>query len=101
MRSALVVGTGLIGTSIALALSRRGVDVYLHDADESAARTAASLGAGRATLPAQPVDIAILAVPPARIGDVLAKAQQQQWARVFTDVGSVKTRVHGAAEAAG
>ncbi|GAA2055232.1 prephenate dehydrogenase [Catenulispora yoronensis] len=101
MRSALVVGTGLIGTSLALALSRRGVDVYLSDADESAARTAASLGAGRAVLPSQPVDLAVLAVPPARIAEVLAKGQQEDWARVFTDVGSVKARLHDAAAVAG
>ncbi|MFL6113341.1 MAG: prephenate dehydrogenase [Catenulispora sp.] len=101
MRSALVVGTGLIGTSIALALSRRGVDVYLTDADEAAARTAASLGAGRVGVPTQPVDLGILAVPPARIGALLATAQRENWARVCTDVGSVKARVHGAAEDAG
>ena len=101
MRSALVVGTGLIGTSIALALSRRGIEVYLTDTDEVAARTAASLGAGQVKLPAEQVDLAILAVPPAKIGEMLAKAQHQSWARVFTDVGSVKARVLGAAEAAG
>ena len=101
MRSALIVGTGLIGTSIALALSRRGIEVYLSDADEGAVRTAASLGAGRPGPPTRPVDLAVLAVPPARIGEILAEAQRADWARVYTDVGSVKTRVHGAAEAAG
>jgi prephenate dehydrogenase len=101
MRSVLVVGTGLIGTSIALALSRRGIEVYLSDADEAAARTAASLGAGRPGRPTQPVDLGILAMPPARIGETLAKAQQEGWARVYTDVGSVKAQVLGAAEAAG
>ncbi|MCZ9336400.1 NAD(P)-binding protein, partial [Streptomyces sp. TRM76130] len=33
MRSALVIGTGLIGTSAALALTRRGVTVHLADHD--------------------------------------------------------------------
>ncbi|MEZ0114027.1 prephenate dehydrogenase [Catenulispora sp. EB89] len=101
MRSALVVGTGLIGTSIALALARRGIEVYLSDTDEAAARTAASLGAGHNGRPTQPVDVAILAVPPARIGRVLAEAQREDWARVYTDVASVKALVHGSAEEAG
>jgi prephenate dehydrogenase len=101
MRTALVVGTGLIGTSIALALSRRGVEVHLTDVDEAAARTAASLGAGHLGVPAKQVDLAILAVPPARMGTVLAAAQQADWARCFTDVASVKARVQGAAETAG
>ena len=101
MRSALVVGTGLIGTSIALALTRRGIEVYLSDTDESAARTAASLGAGRTGRPPQPVDLCILAVPPARIGEILAQAQREEWARVYTDVGSVKALVYTVAEVAG
>src|SRR5690242_6661880 len=101
MRSALVVGTGLIGTSIALALTRSGIDVYLYDADDSAARTAASLGAGRHGLPESPVDLAVLAVPPAKTGVVLAHAQASDWARVFTDVSSVKDQVQDAAGAAG
>lgn len=101
MRTALVVGTGLIGTSIGLALSRRGIDVYLTDADDNSARTAASLGAGRVGVPEARVDLAILAVPPARIGAVLAEGQRANWARCFTDVASVKARVQGEAESAG
>ncbi|MSX63867.1 MAG: prephenate dehydrogenase, partial [Actinobacteria bacterium] len=31
----LVIGTGLIGTSIALALKRAGVEVFLEDTDPS------------------------------------------------------------------
>ncbi len=44
--SAVVVGTGLIGTSVALALRSRGVAVWLADADPAAARLAADIGAG-------------------------------------------------------
>ncbi|MEV0471582.1 3-hydroxyacyl-CoA dehydrogenase NAD-binding domain-containing protein, partial [Streptomyces prunicolor] len=48
MRTALVIGTGLIGTSAALALVSRGVVVHLADHDPEQARTAAALGAGTA-----------------------------------------------------
>ena len=41
-----VLGTGLIGTSIALALRERGTSVWLADQDPAAARLAADLGAG-------------------------------------------------------
>lgn len=92
MRSALVLGTGLVGTSIALALSDRGVTVHLSDVDPSMARTAASLGAGVLDVPTGPVDLAVVAVPPAFVGSVIAKAQADKIAHHYTDVASVKTR---------
>ncbi|MEU9129851.1 prephenate dehydrogenase [Kitasatospora sp. NPDC048540] len=90
MRTAVVVGTGLIGTSAALALSGRGVSVHLEDADPDAARTAASLGAGTTDPADGPVDLAIIAVPPALVGKVLADCQRRGLARWYTDVASVK-----------
>ncbi|MFD4504855.1 prephenate dehydrogenase [Streptomyces sp. NPDC058457] len=90
MRSAVVVGTGLIGTSVALALSAQGVAVHLRDADPEAAGMAASLGAGTVEAPTAAVDLAVLAVPPALVGSVLADAQAAGIARHYTDVASVK-----------
>ncbi len=46
MKTALVIGTGLIGTSVALALRAKGWQVWLSDTDPSAARLAADMGAG-------------------------------------------------------
>jgi prephenate dehydrogenase len=91
MRSAVVVGTGLIGTSVALALTGRGVTVHLMDHDPAAAHAAASLGAGIAGEPRTRVDIAVIAVPPAAVAPVLADLQRRAIARVHTDAASVKT----------
>ncbi|MGW3730160.1 prephenate dehydrogenase [Streptomyces sp. NPDC000851] len=85
-----VIGTGLIGTSIALAARRRGVTVFLADRDPVAARTAAALGAGLARAPAAPVDLAVIAVPPSQVGGVLAETQTSRLALGYTDVASVK-----------
>jgi prephenate dehydrogenase len=90
VRTALVIGTGLIGTSAALALAARGVGVYLEDHDPSAARTASALGAGTDESPAGPVDLAIIAVPPAHVATTLAEAQRRGLARGYLDVASVK-----------
>ncbi|MEV0188334.1 prephenate dehydrogenase [Kitasatospora purpeofusca] len=90
MRTAVVVGTGLIGTSAALALTGRGLTVHLEDADPDAARTAASLGAGTTEPADGPVDLAIIAVPPALVGKVLADCQRRGLAEYYTDVASVK-----------
>jgi prephenate dehydrogenase len=89
-RSLLVIGTGLIGTSVALAARRAGVTVFLADRDRAAARVAESLGAGLARAPGAPVDLALIAVPPAHVGPVLRDAQQQRLARAYTDVAGVK-----------
>ncbi|CAM5357065.1 prephenate dehydrogenase [Streptomyces chartreusis] len=90
IRSLAVVGTGLIGTSVALAAARRGVTVHLLDASASALRTAELLGAGTALPPEEPVDLAVLAVPPSKVADVLSEQQARGLARSYTDVASVK-----------
>lgn len=90
MRTALVIGTGLIGTSAALTLAGRGVTVHLVDHDPARARTAAALGAGTEEPPAGPVDLAIVAVPPAHTATTLAAAMRAGSARGYLDVASVK-----------
>ncbi len=91
-----VIGTGLIGTSVALALRERGAVVWLADADPEAVRLAAHLGAGE-PLPDDAsgvtADVAVLAVPPAAVAATLAAAQARGpggLARCYTDVASVK-----------
>src|ERR1700728_2049503 len=90
----LVQGTGLIGTSVALALREKGTEVFLSDADPATAKLAADLGAG-AVVPdlrdAKGIaDVAVLAMPPALVGRELAFAQECAVADVYTDVASVK-----------
>ncbi|MFF3745451.1 prephenate dehydrogenase [Streptomyces kronopolitis] len=101
MRTALVIGTGLIGTSAALALHARGVQVFLEDHDPAQARTAAALGAGTTETPGAPVDLAIVAVPPAHVASALADAMGRGVARAYIDVASVKGGPRRELEASG
>jgi prephenate dehydrogenase len=86
IRTLLVIGTGLIGTSVTLAARRAGVAVFLSDRDAAAARIAEALGAGLARMPRRPVDLALLAVPPTQAGP----AQTRRFAHSYTDVAGVK-----------
>lgn len=94
-RRIVVIGTGLIGTSIALAMRDRGAEVLLSDRDPASLRLAVELGAG-APLPDDAselgADLAVLAVPPAAVATTLLDAQKRGLAAVFTDVASVKAR---------
>ncbi|MFJ8335903.1 prephenate dehydrogenase [Streptomyces sp. NPDC094437] len=101
MRSAVVVGTGAIGTSVALALTRGGVAVHLADVNSTAARTAEAMGAGSLEPPKEPVDLAVLAVPPAHVAVELARVQAEGLAHAYTDVASVKARPQQDLAAAG
>jgi prephenate dehydrogenase len=105
----IVIGTGLIGTSVALALRPQGVTVWLADSDPAAARLAADIGAG-AVLPGDvpegpppggAADVAVLAVPPQAVAPTLARAQAAGLARWYTDVASVKSLPVRQAQAAG
>jgi prephenate dehydrogenase len=105
----IVIGTGLIGTSVALALRPRGVAVWLADSRPAAARLAADIGAGTVLPgdvpagppPGGPADVAVLAVPPQAVAPTLARAQAAGLARWYTDVASVKTLPVRQAQAAG
>ena len=104
LRRVTVVGTGLIGTSIALALRARDVDVTLTDPDPASLRLASDLGAGRPLDEAEesaPADVAVIAAPPAVIPEVLRDAQNRGLAQVYTDAASVKASVLGEAERLG
>jgi prephenate dehydrogenase len=103
LRTVLVVGTGLIGTSAALALRKRGVRVLLADRDPGAVRLARELGAGEewdsAAQPSEQVDLAIVAVPPAHVATELLALQTLGAARFYTDVASVKAEpIHRAVQ---
>lgn len=85
----LVVGTGLLGTSLGLALRRRRIEVLLRDRNREHLRTATGLGAGHA-YEGGPVGLVVVAVPPNHVGAEVARALIETDAWV-TDVGSVKT----------
>ncbi|MGP9022674.1 prephenate dehydrogenase/arogenate dehydrogenase family protein [Streptomyces sp. BR1] len=101
VRTAVVVGTGLIGTSIALALTESGVRVHLEDICVRFARTAEAMGAGSARAPDEPVDLAVIAVPPAEVGAVLAACQRRELAACYLDVAGVKARPYADVTALG
>jgi prephenate dehydrogenase len=89
-----IVGTGLLGTSIALALRRAGIDVLLSDSSSKHLRTASGLGAGRRRTDADRPQLVVVAVPPDLLGTVVADALEATAGidgAVVTDVGSVKT----------
>ena len=104
LRRVTVVGTGLIGTSIALALRTSEVDVTLTDPDRASLRLASDLGAGRPLdedAESAPADVAVIAAPPAAIPAVLRDAQNRGLAQVYTDAASVKASVLDEAERLG
>src|SRR6476620_11687404 len=83
-----VIGAGLLGTSIGLALAKRGIEVWLSDSNHEHVRTAAGLGAGRPRPEGEKAQLTVVAVPPDHIADVVVEALAE--GGVVTDVGSVK-----------
>ena len=102
----LVVGTGLLGTSLALALSAAGVEVQLSDTSPTSLALARDMGAG---CPRRPGDaeprLVVVATPPDVAADVVLHALAAHPHAVVTDVASVKDQVvarvrrHGGAAA--
>ena len=102
MDSVLVVGTGLMGTSVALALRAHGVQVHLLDRDPAVAEMAASFGAGRVAVPDVPqVDLAVIGAPPGAVPGILADLQKRGAARAYTDLASTKSGLQRALAGSG
>ncbi|WP_152189393.1 prephenate dehydrogenase [Georgenia satyanarayanai] len=86
-----VVGTGLLGTSIALCLSSHGVPVQLADASPSVLALARDMGAGEPVHDASPEPaLVVVATPPDVAGPVVLDMLRRHPAAVVTDVASVK-----------
>lgn len=97
----LVVGAGLIGASVAMALSRAGVATHVRDVDATAAHVASSRGAGSDTAPPVEPALVVVATPPDALAAEIAQALRAHPAAVVTDVGSVKAGPLAELEACG
>ncbi|BDZ47509.1 prephenate dehydrogenase [Naasia aerilata] len=86
----LVVGTGLLGASVGLALRAEGVDVLLADVSPTALDLAVDYGAGRLPAPGDEPALVVVAVPPDQIPETVARVLAHHPGALVTDVGSVK-----------
>ncbi len=89
----LVVGCGLIGTSLGLALRAAGVPTYLQDARAHAAALAEALGAGTTQPAPATCALVVACVPPATVAAVIQEAQRLFLNASMMDVASVKSHV--------
>jgi prephenate dehydrogenase len=91
--SVKIVGSGLIGTSIGLALSARGIKVAMSDVDQGAALLAQSLvDAGASFESAHAFDVVVLAVPPSEFKKALSEEIELNALSTFVDILSIKTK---------
>lgn len=95
----LVIGTGLIGTSVGLALAGHA-DVLLSDVDRAHLDRALSRGAGRAWDGAERVDLALVCAPPSQTAAVIGYLLDQDLAVTVSHVASQQSRVEHEVEAA-
>ncbi|MBL7497783.1 prephenate dehydrogenase [Frankia sp. CNm7] len=95
-----VVGSGLIGASIGLALRRVGVEVLLRDTDPEQVKLAEAMGAG-SVWQGERVEHAVVAVPPHAVAAELRAVQVAGIAATASDVASVKSRPIAEAVVAG
>ena len=97
-----IVGTGLLGASIGLALRALGVDVVLADPSRTTVLLARDVGAGRLPAPDDALPrLVVVAAPPDVTGEVVVAELAANPQAVVTDVASVKGAVIAALRAAG
>lgn len=91
----LVVGTGLLGASLGLALRAAGVRVLLSDTSPASQRLAVDMGAGEPAAQAGGPGpaLVVVATPPDVAGRCVVDALVHHPGAVVTDVASVKTAV--------
>lgn len=84
-----IIGTGLIGTSLGIALTNAGYDVALDDPSPTARWLARDLKAGRLDVEESP-DVVVVAAPPDVCGEAIIDALKRWPEAVVTDLASVK-----------
>lgn len=97
-----VVGTGLLGASVGLALRSHGVPVQLADPSRTALALARDVGAGQPARDGDPEPaLVVVAAPPDVVAQVVAAELVAHPQAVVTDVASVKGYVLAELRAAG
>lgn len=97
-----IVGAGLLGASIGLALREKGVDVVLDDVSPAALALAVDYGAGRRPAAGDQPELIVVAVPPDVVATVVERELAAHPDAVVTDVvASVKSGPLAALVAAG
>ena len=91
LTSVRIVGAGLIGTSIALALRSAGISVWLRDNDPRSEALAQDLmGGGNGSESME--DLCIIATPPDAISDVISNQLKRNPALRVMDISSIKSK---------
>ncbi len=95
MTKVLVVGAGLVGASLGMALKKSGREVFLSDSSSVNERLAADYGAGLplADLGEESPDLIVVCVPPDTTARIIAKNLTTYPLAVVTDVASVKASI--------
>lgn len=89
-----IIGTGLIGGSLGMALSRAGVSVQVEDVSPGTTALAVELGVGTRATEADPDPALVLvAAPPDVTAEVTARALRTWPEALVADVASVKATV--------
>jgi prephenate dehydrogenase len=96
-----IVGAGLLGSSIGLALRALGIDVILSDISPTTVRLAIDYGAGRAAHAGDAPALIVVCVPPDVVAQTVAAELAAYPDALVTDVASVKLAPLGELRALG
>jgi len=88
-----IVGAGLLGTSLGLALRKSGVDVIVSDTSRASQALAIDYGAGREASAGDNPNLIVVCVPPDHTAAVLAQELSTYPNATVTDVASIKQTV--------
>ena len=88
-----IVGSGLIGTSIGLALTQAGIKVLLSDSSPAVRDLAVDFGAGQKFQDGQTPSLVIVCVPPDVTASVILQQLELHPEATVTDVASVKATI--------
>jgi len=88
-----IVGAGLLGTSLGLALVKKGIDVIISDTSRASQALAIDYGAGRAAQSGDTPVLTVVCVPPDHTAGVVAAELAAFPNAIVTDVAIVKQSV--------